>query len=210
MSQLNKNQFDNFIGYNYPADPNYGLGNGLGDYVITTTTDGTTILDENKVYIGDSSNNIYIGDLPPDNQSSGGPIWISQPNQCFPSNPSPWIGSSSGTITINSGDTKYSVVDLPRDGMPIAVFVAGRMVTLGVLGTDVECAFTGDKLVFSPGVIAAINFGRNITMSIEYADEILHYNVGNNGYVEYEENSSRLVVRLVSTIKKAGAITGAK
>jgi len=210
------NVFDNFMGYNFPAD---GQALDSGSYTITTT-DGTGLWnDDNKIYIGDAPNpalqfgddpntGIYIGD-PTDNEL----YWSDNTNNPYLTvNPSiNYWGTSGTTISIgyNSND-KYAVFDLPREGMPIAVYVCGRMLTLGILGTDVECAFTGDKLVFEPGAVSAISWGNRITISLEYADEIYHYNVGSNGQIEYLPNSSTLVTTLVSTLKKEVPLTGAK
>lgn len=123
-----------------------------------------------------------------------------------------WLGGGSSTVAIGyDKNAKYAVMNLPRKDSPIAVYVCGRMVTLGILGTDVECAYTNGQVVFEPGAVSAVQFGDRITLSIEYNDEILHYNVGKNGSIEYEgENSSILKVTLVSTIKKDGALLGSR
>jgi hypothetical protein len=73
-------------------------------------------------------------------------------------------------------NTKYSVLNLPRKKkMPRAVYVAGKMLTLGLLGSDVEVAFTGSQIVFSPGTLATT--GSSLTLIIDYADESYHYNL---------------------------------
>lgn len=105
------------------------------------------------------------------------------------------------TIQFGTTNQKYSVMDLPRTEMPRAVFVCGRMVTLGILGTDVECAFVGEYLVFAPGVINYV-WNTRTTVIIEYADAFYHYNVGQNGTDMFEKESAKLNTTLVSTIKK--------
>lgn len=120
---------------------------------------------------------------------------------------------NSYTTSNTNTNLKYAVVELARKDVPVAVYVCGRMVTLGILGTDVECAFTGDKLVFKPYVIIATNFGSKITLSIEYDNEIQHYNMGKNGQIIYiNEQPSTLEVTLVSTIvkKKGSHLVGMK
>lgn len=108
-------------------------------------------------------------------------------------------------------NAKYSVMNLPRKKTPIAVFASGRMLTLGLLGTCVECAYTSEQIIFSPGTINALTFNGKVTVSVEYEDEILHYNIGDEIGNHYEsDTSSTLIVMLVSTIRKKGAISGAK
>src|SRR5271157_4803221 len=46
----------------------------------------------------------------------------------------------------------YKVMKLPRKEMPKTVYALGKMVTLGILGSDCECAYTGQHLVFAPNV----------------------------------------------------------
>lgn len=138
------------------------------------------------------------------------------------------IGITSGSITISPGSTgnpqsspnvfnnvyypngnysistmpapKYRVMDLPRDELPIKVFVKGEMLTLGFLGTKVECAYVGKQLVFEPDIIpqaGLIYVGRSrVTISVEYNDAIYHYNV------ECLDDSRTLDCTLVSTVKK--------
>jgi len=225
---MSKNDINNdmpmqpaFFGYSYPADGKVDLGewswstsdNKLGieandghSNTIITTTDGTGIGDisGDSIWIGDPMDNPnYIGDPNLGKLTFGNPNYggiTVQPSTC----------STTFSIGYNEND-KYAVMELPREGeLPTSVFVSGRMLTLGILGTDVECAFTGDKLVFEPGAVSAISYGKRITISVEYQDAIYHYNVGSNGMVEYLPNSSTLVVTLVSTIKKDGNLVGAK
>ncbi|KKM21179.1 hypothetical protein LCGC14_1638020 [marine sediment metagenome] len=112
-----------------------------------------------------------------------------------------YISSSSTTITI--GNPKYSILNLPcNDHCPIAVYVCGRMVTLGIIGTAVECAFVGDKLIFEPGVVHQTSLvNERITISVEYKDKIYHYNVGIGGVVNFACGTTLDAV-LVSTIEK--------
>jgi hypothetical protein len=99
---------------------------------------------------------------------------------------------------------KYTTMDLSRKKCPISGFVSGKMVTLGILGTDVECAYAGKKLIFSPGSIRSDGQSERITVSVEYDDAICHYNIGiDSGAIKYLSSSpTKLMVSLVSTIKK--------
>lgn len=103
--------------------------------------------------------------------------------------------------TMSTPNQKYSVMDLPRKDMPTSVYVCGRMVTLGILGTDVECAYVGEYLVFAPGIVNYV-WNSRTTVIVEYKDEIYHYNIGANGTDMYAKESSKLNAILVSTIKK--------
>jgi hypothetical protein len=214
-------------------DKDTGLSNGVNDELsIVTTSDGTklnlneddfssnkiyssgsiTTIGDDSVYIGDNigGDSIQIGDPVGDQYPygiSGGDIALSQtPNNTYL--PGQMSFSTGVSIAYNQNE-KYAVMNLPRKELPLAVYVCGRMLTLGILGTDVECAYTGEQLIFEPGAVSAIRFGSRITASVEYNDEILHYNVGQNGAVTYEGwNSSTLEVTLISTIKKEGALSG--
>lgn len=108
---------------------------------------------------------------------------------------------NTGTASINL-NLKQSVFNLPRKDAPIAVYLCGRLLTLGILGTNVECAYTGKKLIFEPGIISTSRINGRVTISVEYCNETYHYNLGNEGQVEYSPNSSILVAELVSIIKK--------
>lgn len=207
-----------FCGYNqsigrlFDQDEWYIADDSSYDYGIDWGGAHTEI--EINYYSGSSTGELRIGDTLDENGISH----IYTPNTTAPWPPTPITyiaGGANGTMfSLNTGNEKYAVMDLPRkDGVPTAVFVCGRMLTLGVLGTDVECAFAGDQLVFEPGVVTAMSFGGRITISIEFHDEICHYNVGQDGVVTYDgENSSTLETTLVSTIKKkrGDQITGAK
>ena len=181
----------------------------VGDVVAEVEKDGVVYTSVVGNTSGQPNANGDIIDWSSCSNLSGNKITISDNTGYFKdSGDSIYIGD----LTPNKND-KYVMMELPREDVPIAVFVCGRMLTMGILGTDVEVAYTGDKLVFEPGIVGAMVFGDRITVSVEYHDEIYHYNIGTNGMVEYvSENSSTLETTLVSTIsKKAGSqITGAR
>ena len=126
------------------------------------------------------------------------------------SNPSTWTWSS-GTVNTLSQPT-YAVLKLPRKKMPEKVFVQGMLKTCGLLGTDVECAYTDkDVIIFSPGVVpyydpSYIYLGmtgqqqRNPTISIEYHNAIYHYVV--DRVPLKGDKSTVLDVRQVGMVKK--------
>jgi len=114
----------------------------------------------------------------------------------------PTVTATYGNFFNNNTNTKYSVLSLPRKKkMPKAVYVCGKMLTLGLLGTDVECGFTGDKIVFAPGVLAIT--GNKLTLIIEYADESYHYNLFNGLLgLSYATNSQTLLdPQLLSVVR---------
>jgi hypothetical protein len=127
-----------------------------------------------------------------------------------------WSSGTSTTtgITINSTQIdKYVEFKLPKDKMPISVFVCGRMITIGLLGTDVECAYipkTSEKqddcaqLIFSPGVLSSISYNNRLTVSLDYEDEIYHYNIDTYYDVDMHTNNGALLVdqTLASVVPK--------
>ena len=104
-----------------------------------------------------------------------------------------WGGST--TITVGAPNT-YKVFNLPReDEMPEEVYACGRLLTLGLIGTDVECAFLGDKLLFEPGLLNALMIHNRLTLSVKYSDATYHYNLIDSGIQAIEGD-------LVSTVKR--------
>jgi len=68
----------------------------------------------------------------------------------------------------------YKVMKLPKKEMPKTAYICGKMVTLGILGSDCECAYTGEHLVFAPGVAEGTYLGKG-TIILEYSDETYSY-----------------------------------
>lgn len=152
----------------------------------------------------DSSNSIYIGG------GSSGNHSFTATNQkpiltIGPSSNShyyqPYI-TGTGGITFNSHD-KYRVFRLPESSMPNKVYVSGRLVTVGIIGSDVQAAYGGgNKLIFAPGELEIIQYNDRLTVSIDYGDALYHYNVitSDAGAVETEEGSTVVVTKLVSKV----------
>lgn len=79
---------------------------------------------------------------------------------------------------------------------------------MGVLGSNAECAFMGDHLVFEPGFIEIMvsvrksmgSYTEKLTLSLEYKDKIYHYFLG-EFYPEYKDDSKILDASLISVIE---------
>jgi len=107
----------------------------------------------------------------------------------------------SGTATwVTTESAKCCVFRLPESAMPNKVYVAGRLVTVGILGSDVQAAYAGgNKLIFMPNELDSIVNGRR-TVSLDYGDFLYHYNIdqGEFGAVEFEKDTTILKVKLIS------------
>lgn len=111
------------------------------------------------------------------------------------------------TTTTNSISIKqdYDVFKLPKRKMPEMVYVNGRLVTLGIFGSDVDCAYNGSgKLIFSPNILNCNNYTEyKIAVSLIYKDEIYHYNVEYTSFgVQKEEGTKVIKAKLLSVIKR--------
>ena len=84
------------------------------------------------------------------------------------------------------------------------VYISGRLVTIGILGTDVQAAFVGDKLVFAPGEVGVIKYNERPTVALDYGDWLYHYNIQLDtlGQVAFEENSNILLTKLMSKVSQ--------
>jgi hypothetical protein len=112
-------------------------------------------------------------------------------------------GTSTGYV-FTSPFSKYSVFPLSQKTMPQKVFICGRLMTIGIIGSDAECIFMNDKIMIEPGLINAIPFNGRLTMSLEYADNMYHYNIGQPGgtYINYKPNSNEIDANLISVVPK--------
>jgi len=146
-----------------------GVNAVTNDVYVTDSTNYT--IDTTGGLIGGSSSSGYVTTTNP--YGSG---WTLGP---------PTIGTSGGNTITFSGISSYSpnsknyeILQMPCDKMPEMVYVNGRLVTLGLMGSDVECAYLGDdKLIFSPGVLDATIYNERMTVSLFFAKEILHFNL---------------------------------
>ena len=145
-----------------------------------------------------SSGNIWIGS---GSTTTTAPYTISTGTSSSPyilTSPSPYFGS---TISLGNDESRYSVMELPQDCMPNKVYVCGRLVTVGILGTDVQAAYAGNsKLIFSPGEVNVIAYNSRITISLDYGDHMYHYNVDPSIYKDVD--SSELKLKMVSKVKQ--------
>jgi len=119
----------------------------------------------------------------------------------------PNVQPTGSSITIGAPDPRYAVFMLPeKDVMPNKVYVSGMLLTVGILGSDVQAAFVGDKLIFAPGVLTAMILGGQITVSIDYGKWLYHYNIETEefafGKVAFEENSNVVVAKIISKVEQ--------
>ena len=114
----------------------------------------------------------------------------------YPTVPTPYNPAPTTTWTYINIRPKYTTFDLPVNECPVAVYVNGRMMTLGILGSDVQAAYTGDQLIFAPEVFS-LTSDSSTTLIIEYPDVFYHYNV-----IGYFEDSTKIDVLLLSEIAK--------
>lgn len=104
-------------------------------------------------------------------------------------------GYATSTITYTY---TYKAMKLPRKEIPRTVYVSGRMVTLGIIGSEAECAYAGEHLIFAPGITETLG---NTTIILEYPDEIYNYKVlFETSTVVGSKN--KLCVKLLSRIPK--------
>lgn len=122
---------------------------------------------------------------------------------------------SSGTGNINAQSNivytypypqteTYVVFELPRYQMPRKIYLNGRLVTVGMLGNDVQAAYDGkNKVIFRLGELNSYYVSNKITVSVEYSDSLYHYNVEHTGGVmKFKPNSTTLSAVLISEIEQ--------
>jgi hypothetical protein len=91
----------------------------------------------------------------------------------------------------------YPIMKLPeemKNKMPESVFVFGMLKTLGMFGSNVDCAFTGKDLIFSPGVINNFN---KVPVSLYYKKSIYHFSV-----LPPKKDTNIVETELLSIIKR--------
>lgn len=120
------------------------------------------------------------------------------------------ISYTTGTITVNPTlrvgvimGTKYSVMEIADDEMPESIYVNGKLMTLGIIGTKVQCAYMGNQIFFEHGIIDS---WINSTISIVYEDQTCHYNleICTESGVYKDANSLVLNTVLVSSVPRKG------
>lgn len=97
---------------------------------------------------------------------------------------------SAGTIVLESAGLSYHNPQsemvrfrVPELLMPKKVYICGRLVTLGMLGSGAEVCFDSSGFIVFEKALAYIAVQDRITISIEYNDYIYHYHVEHNGTV---------------------------
>lgn len=146
---------------------NNTLGSGIGQHYQGTTTAGNTI------YVSPNQGIVQgIGTITSNH----------------------WNPYYTGTISSPSATIKYRTLKLPRSSCPQQVFFNGRLLTLGIIGTNVECAFTGTHLVFE-NMDATVMFQNRTTVIIRYKDSTYNYNI------DKFKSDTELNAELVSTLE---------
>lgn len=117
-----------------------------------------------------------------------------------------WWNNSTVNTIITQQPKSFSLMNLDGDDMPESVFVNGTMVTLGIIGSNVQCSYMGNgQLLFDSGVIGdtwATGI-TCITISVVYSDRTCHYNIEFAQEVGiYKKGTKTLNAILVSTIPK--------
>lgn len=182
--------------YSFSEDSDTGFFNPSSDQLEIVTSNNTGQPNANSIYTPTTTTGtINIGGT---GGGSSGNISITP----YTPNYNPVTVTSTG-FGVNNPKQKYTVFKLPKKGIvPNKVYVAGRLVTVGILGSDVQAAFAGDKLVFAPGEINVITYNEKLTISLDYGDWVYHYNVELDafGQVSYEEDSNIVKAKMVSKV----------
>lgn len=169
------------IGSNSVSIGSSGMGNSSWQVVPSQTTSGS-----GNLYANGSNGQLYIH--PAGTTTTTGSISIS------------------GSTVLNYPGDKYYIMKLPveeKKKMPESVYINGSLATLGMFGSDVDCAFTGKDLIFQSGILRALVFGEKIKLSIYYKRRIYHYKcrLGITG-VNTLENTNIIDTELLSTIER--------
>lgn len=117
----------------------------------------------------------------------------------FPQYQQPLYTQTYTTTSINSQNEDYMVFPLPEEKGLQAVFVNGRMVTLGILGSDAECCFANKSIIMDRSVLG-IMYNSKATLILEYKDHYYHYSLGS--FINIEGNTRTPKHKLLSKVKK--------
>ena len=116
--------------------------------------------------------------------------------------------SIGGSTTINYKPDHYYIMKLPEEvkkKMPESIYINGMLASLGMFGSDVDVAFTGQDLIFQSGVLRALTFNDKVKIAIYYKKKIYHFKGLPNAYggmATVSENSNILATELLSTIER--------
>lgn len=167
--------------------------------VSNGTMSGTTLTTAGTLPVSNSSMGASTGGITytPYVQSGSG-NYITYPT----TNPTCGGSTAGGTTWITTSGyailKQYYVFMLPKKKLPNKVYVQGHLRTVGLIGSAVEVAYVGlNKLVFI-GKMFEHDIS-NITVSLEYKNEIYHYKIDSNSL--YTEKSSVLAAELLSCQK---------
>ena len=90
---------------------------------------------------------------------------------------------TSGYVTIANKTTahpSYVLFKLPVQKLPDMVFLNGRALSLGLLGSKAECAFGSNSLIFAGQVFSELPYSRigqpgRFTIILQYKTKTFHY-----------------------------------
>lgn len=114
-------------------------------------------------------------------------------------NITPWTFTS---VPVNK---KYLIMKLSikQKKMPESVFINGSLVSLGIFGSDVDCAFAGDALIFD-GQIFNITSNGKVKIALYYRKYVYHYKAHTNlsGIIDTLPGTNYISVDLLSEIRR--------
>lgn len=128
------------------------------------------------------------------------PIQITGTNINFPNYQPVQPLNPSYTYTVASqNDSDYIVFPLPISKELEAVYMNGRMLSLGVLGSEAECCFAGKDIVLSKKA-SSIVYNNNITLILQYKEFYYHYSLGN--FIQFKNGTRTPEHKLLSKVKR--------
>ncbi|MFA5023334.1 MAG: hypothetical protein WC523_00055 [Patescibacteria group bacterium] len=108
------------------------------------------------------------------------------------------VGASGTTLNNNSytvftDSDSFRVMKLPLNRIPKSVYVDGKKRILGILGTNAECFYTGEHLIFTTKLFGFWDSSHD-TIILEYPNATYNYKYTNDG-------QRQLKTKLISIIK---------
>ena len=165
---------------------------------MTNNDEWTYYFTSNGNGLGGASNNTQTYIYPNGTTAYPGtttvPYTITSPNiTVMPNN---GFGYYQPTVTTTTYAYSYKSMQLPKKRIPKKVYVNGKLLTLGIIGSNVECAYVGAHLIFAPGVTEGLLLSNQRSIVLEYAREVYNYSI------EPEELAkNKLNVKLLSIVK---------
>jgi hypothetical protein len=186
------------------------MSNGGSSSNTSNATQGwTNSTSGNVVFTSTGSNSTAIGNnagwyVSPTTTTGTGSIAIGS-GYSYPNSGTISIG---GSTVINYKPDHYYIMKLPEEvkkKMPESVYINGMLASLGMFGSDVDVAYTGQDLIFQSGVLRALTFNNKIRIAIYYKKKIYHFKCVPDPYggvATMSENSNVINTELLSTIER--------